>query len=60
MQTKLRAPASAFIRNGDIVIVKFVDKKATSDKDIYVLDSKGTAATVNVSRFEKGNSFHSE
>ncbi len=42
------------MRNGDLLMVKFADKKATGDKEIYVTDSKGTASVVQVERFEKG------
>ena len=42
------------MRNGELLMVKFVDKKATGDKEIYVTDSKGTANIVQVERFEKG------
>lgn len=60
VQTKLRAPASCFMRNEDILIVKFADKKATGDKEVYVIDSKGTAETVEVERFEKGNRYFAQ
>ena len=36
-------------------MVKFVDKKATGDKEIYVIDSKGVANISQVERFEKGS-----
>ncbi|CAF1399341.1 unnamed protein product [Rotaria sordida] len=42
------------MRNGELLMVKFADKKATGDKEIYVIDSKGTANIVQVERFEKG------
>ncbi len=54
MHKNLKAPGSCFMRNGEILMVKFVDKKATVDKEIYVADSKGTADIVQVERFEKG------
>ncbi|CAF1352249.1 unnamed protein product [Rotaria magnacalcarata] len=56
VQTKLKAPSSCFMRNGELLMVKFADKKATGDKEIYVIDSKGTAGVVQVERFEKGGS----
>lgn len=54
VQKNLKAPGSSFMRNGDLLMVKFVDKKATGDKEIYVADSKGIANIVQVERFEKG------
>lgn len=54
VQNKLKAPASCFMRNGDILMVKFVDKKASGDKEIYLVDSKGAAGMIEVERFEKG------
>jgi len=39
-------------------MIKFVDKKASGDKEIYVVDSKGIAGIVQVERFEKGMSYH--
>lgn len=35
-------------------MVKFADKKASGDKEIYLVDSKGTAGVIEVERFEKG------
>ena len=55
---KLKAPDSCFMRNGDLLMIKFVDKKASGDKEIYVVDSKGIAGIVQVERFEKGMSYH--
>lgn len=52
---QLTAPSSSFMRCHDLLMVKFVDKKATGDKEIYVIDSKGIANTAQVERFEKGN-----
>lgn len=49
------APGSSFMRNYDLLMIKFVDKKATGDKEIYVIDSKGVANLTQVDRFEKGN-----
>ena len=57
VQKELKAPASSFMRNGELLMVKFVDKKATGDKEIYVVDSKGTAGLVQVERFEKDITF---
>lgn len=54
-QTKLTAPGSCFMRCQNLLIVKFVDKKATGDKEIYVIDSKGVASITQVDRYEKGN-----
>ena len=34
-------------------MVKFADKKATDDKEIYSIESKSIAATADVKRFEK-------
>ncbi|CAF1651010.1 unnamed protein product, partial [Rotaria magnacalcarata] len=56
VQTKLKAPSSCFMRNGELLMVEFADKKATGDKEIYVVDAKGTAGVVQVERFEKGGS----
>ncbi len=55
VQKNLKAPASCFMRSDELLLVKFVDKKATGDKEIYVIDSKGTAGVVDVERYEKGN-----
>ena len=41
------------MRNGELLMVKLVDKKATGDKEIYVTDSRGTANLVLVERYEK-------
>ena len=54
VQKNLKAPGSSFMRSGELLMVKFVDKKATGDKEIFVADSKGTANIVQVERFEKG------
>lgn len=35
-------------------MVTFADKKASGDKEIYLIDSKGTAGTNLVERFKKG------
>lgn len=43
------------MRCQNLLIVKFVDKKATGDKEIYVIDSKGIANIIQVDRYEKGN-----
>ncbi len=39
-------------------MVKFADKKASGDKEIYVADSKGAAGVVQIERFEKGTLNH--
>ncbi|CAF4864223.1 unnamed protein product [Rotaria socialis] len=54
VQKKLTAPGSCFMRSGELLMIKFLDKKATGDKEIYVVDSKGTAGILQVERFEKG------
>lgn len=46
------------MRSGDLLMVKFADKKASGDKEIYVVDSKSKADTVQIERFEKGISRH--
>jgi hypothetical protein len=51
----MKAPESAFMRNGELLAVKFQDKKASSEKEIYVIDSKGNAGTSPMERYEKGN-----
>jgi hypothetical protein len=58
VKKNLKAPHSCFMRNGDILMVKFADKKASGDKEIYVVDSKGTAGAVQIERFEKGTLSH--
>lgn len=55
VKTNLKAPSSCFMRNEEILMIKFVDKKATGDKEIYVVDSKGTAGVIQTERFEKGS-----
>lgn len=50
------APNSSFMRCEELLVVKFVDKKATGDKEIYLVDSRGIAATRKIERFEKGKS----
>ncbi len=52
---KMKAPASAFMRSGELLLVKFQDKKASGEKEIFVIDSKGVAGTSSVERYEKGN-----
>lgn len=52
---KMTAPDSAFMRNGDILLVKFQDKKASGEKEIFLIDSKGAAGASAVERYEKGN-----
>ena len=54
VQANIKAPDSCFMRSGELLMVKFADKKATGDKEIYLVDSKGIATTANVKRFEKG------
>jgi hypothetical protein len=51
---KIKAPDSAFMRNGELLLVRFQDKKAKSEKEIFVIDSKGTAGTSSIERYEKG------
>lgn len=55
IQKNLKAPDSCFMRSNELLAVKFVDKKATGDKEIYLIDTKGEAKVVNVERFQKGN-----
>jgi hypothetical protein len=50
----IKAPNSAFMRNGELLLVRFQDKKANSEKEIFVIDSKGTAGTSSIERYEKG------
>ncbi|CAF1322499.1 unnamed protein product [Rotaria sordida] len=52
---KMKAPDSAFIRSGELLLVKFLDKKASGEKEIYLIDSKGIAGGSLVERYEKGN-----
>ncbi len=42
------------MRNGELLLVRFQDKKANSEKEIFVIDSKGTAGTSSIERNEKG------
>jgi hypothetical protein len=58
VQNQLKAPSSRSMRNGEILMVKFVDKKATGDKEIYLIDSRCTANIVQVERLEKGTYIH--
>jgi hypothetical protein len=51
----MKAPDSAFMRSGELLIVKFQDKKARGEKEIFLMDSKGIAGTSSVERYEKGN-----
>jgi hypothetical protein len=51
---KIKAPDSAFMRNGELLLVRFQNKKAKSEKEIFVIDSKGTAGTSSIERYEKG------
>jgi hypothetical protein len=34
--------------------LKFIDKKATGDKEIFVIDLKGVAGRAPAERYEKG------
>ena len=45
---RLQPINSEFARNGDVLLVKFVDKR-----DVYVMSTKHTAATVTKSRINK-------
>ena len=47
-QKSLKILGSCFMRNGEYLMAKFVGGKATGDKGIYVVDSKGTAGIVHV------------
>ncbi len=51
---KMKAPDSSFMRSGELLLVKFLDKKATGEKEIFVIDSKGVAGRSPVERYEKG------
>lgn len=53
----MKVHESTFMRSGELLVVKFQDKKASGDKEIYVIDSRGTAGTSPVERCEKGCSF---
>ncbi|CAM4839274.1 unnamed protein product [Rotaria magnacalcarata] len=50
----MKAPDSAFMRSGELLVVKFQDKKASGEKEIFLIDSKGSAGTSSVERYEKG------
>ncbi len=51
---KIKAPDSAFMRNGKLLLVRFQDKKTNSEKEIFVIDATGTAGTSSIERYEKG------
>jgi hypothetical protein len=51
----MKAPDSAFMRSGELLLVKFQDKKASGEIEIFLIDSKGIAGTSSVERYEKGN-----
>ena len=53
VKANIKAPDSCFMRSGELLMVKFTDKKATDDKEIYSIKSKSIAATADVKRFEK-------
>jgi hypothetical protein len=54
----MKAPDSAFMRSGELLLVKFQDKKASGEKEIFVIDSKGVAGNSPVERYEKGNTIY--
>lgn len=51
---KMKAPDCAFMRSGELLLVRFQDKKARGEKEIFLIDSKGVVGTTPVERFEKG------
>jgi hypothetical protein len=51
---KLKAPDCAFMRSGELLLVRFQDKKAIGEKEIFLIDSKGIAGTSSIERYEKG------
>ncbi len=54
MMKKLKAPDCAFMRSGELLLVRFQDKKAIGEKEIFLIDSKGIAGTSSIERYEKG------
>jgi hypothetical protein len=55
---KMKVHESTFMRSGELLAVKFQDKKASGEKEIYVIDSRGTAGTSSVERCEKGSNYY--
>ncbi|PAA86818.1 hypothetical protein BOX15_Mlig002331g1 [Macrostomum lignano] len=53
-QLQLRPTAAAFARNGEVLACKFVDRKSSGTKTVYLLDTAGQAACVNVPRVRRG------
>lgn len=51
---QLKTSHSAFMRSDELLLVKFQDKKASGEKEIFLIDSKGTAGISLVERYEKG------
>ena len=50
----LKAPSPCFRRSEEMLTIKFADKRASGDKEIYPIDSPDIAGTKLVERFEKG------
>ena len=44
---------SAFMRNGDILISRFVDRKQCGVKNVYLLDTGVAAQTTEVTRIRR-------
>ncbi|CAF1429261.1 unnamed protein product [Adineta ricciae] len=41
------------MRSGELLLAKFQDKKASGEKEIFVIDSKGVAGKSAIERYEK-------
>lgn len=53
-QMRLRAPSHCYMRCGDILEVKMADRKASGVKTIYLIDSFGTAGSIEKRRILRG------
>ena len=50
---RLDVHQSAFMRNGDVLISRFVDRKQSGIKNVYLLDSGATAQTADITRVRR-------
>jgi hypothetical protein len=54
-EVHLRPTSSAFARLGDVLACKFVDRRSSGIKTVYLLDTAGVADCVDVQRIRRGN-----
>ena len=42
------------MRSGELLLVRYQEKKASGEKEIFLIDSRGVAGTTSTERYEKG------